>query len=74
MNEIVWPSWLTDELGQPTPAFRSYWHFIRERHRIYLARLAGKAAPWTGDAVLGRYRFKNTSVRQPVRIRAAGRQ
>ena len=60
MNEILWPSWLTDELGQPTAAFRSYWNFIQERHRISLARLAGKAAPWTKDSILGRYKFTNT--------------
>ena len=60
MNKILWPSWLTAKLGQPTAAFRSYWHFIHERHLITLARLAGKAAPWTANSVLGRYKFTNT--------------
>jgi len=60
VNKILWPSWLTAKLGQPSPAFHSYWYFIQERHRIYLARLAGKAAPWTEDAILGRYKFTNT--------------
>jgi hypothetical protein len=60
VNKIVWPSWLTDKLGQPTPAFRSYWNFIQERHRIYLARLAGKVAPWTEDEILRGYKFTNT--------------
>ena len=60
MNKILWPSRLKDKLGQPTPAFHSYWSFIQERHRIYLARLAGKAAPWTEDLILGRYKFTNT--------------
>jgi alpha-glutamyl/putrescinyl thymine pyrophosphorylase clade 1 len=55
MNKILWPSWLTAKLGQPTPAFHSYWNFIRERH---LARW--KAAPWTEDSILGRYKFTNT--------------
>jgi hypothetical protein len=60
VNEILWPTWLTAELGQPTPAFHSYWNLIKERPRIYLARLAGKAAPWTEDSILGRYKFTNT--------------
>jgi hypothetical protein len=60
VSEILWPSWLTAKLGQPTPAFHSYWNFIRERNRIHLARLAGKAAPWTEDSILGRYKFTNT--------------
>ena len=60
MIKILWPSWLTAKRGQPTPAFHSYWNFIQERHRIYLARLAGTAAPWTEDSILGRYKFTNT--------------
>jgi hypothetical protein len=60
VNNILWPSWLTAKLGKPTAAFHSYWNFIQERPRIYLARLAGKPAPWTEDPILGRYKFTNT--------------
>jgi alpha-glutamyl/putrescinyl thymine pyrophosphorylase clade 1 len=60
VNKILWPSWLTAKLGEPTPAFRSYWYFMHERYRVLLARLAGKPAPWTQDPILGRYKFTNT--------------
>jgi hypothetical protein len=39
--------------------FRTYWAFAAERQRIFEARLTGAAAPWTGDAILGSYRFCN---------------
>jgi alpha-glutamyl/putrescinyl thymine pyrophosphorylase clade 1 len=50
------------EMGHltPTVAFTSYWRFIHERLKIYLARLAGKPAPWTEDSVLDGHRFTNT--------------
>src|SRR6266404_755739 len=35
------------------------WHWITERHRIYLKRLAGDPPPWTQDETLQRYRFCN---------------
>jgi alpha-glutamyl/putrescinyl thymine pyrophosphorylase clade 1 len=60
VNKILWPSWLTAEIGEPTEAFLSYWYFIQERHLITLARLAGRAAPWTANSILGRYKFTNT--------------
>jgi hypothetical protein len=60
VNEILWPYWLTVKLGQPTPAFASFWYFIQERYPIYLARLAGKPAPWSSDPILGSKKFTNT--------------
>jgi hypothetical protein len=60
VNKILWPSWLTGEIGEPTEAFLSFWCFIQERFLIFLARLAGKAAPWTANSTLGRYKFTNT--------------
>ena len=60
MSKILWPSWLTAIFGEPTAAFLSYWYFIQERHLVTLARLAGLAAPWTANSVLGRYKFTNT--------------
>jgi len=37
----------------------SYWHLAAERQRVYHARLAGEAAPWTTDPVIAHYRFTN---------------
>lgn len=37
----------------------SYWHLAAERQRVYHARLAGEAAPWTTDPVISQYRFTN---------------
>ena len=39
--------------------FDAYWHFAAERQRIYLARLAGKPAPWTEDPILAEFKFCN---------------
>ncbi|MDX6707224.1 MAG: hypothetical protein QOI48_3070 [Solirubrobacteraceae bacterium] len=39
--------------------YRTYWAFAAERQRIFEARLAGAAAPWTEDPTLGSYRFCN---------------
>jgi hypothetical protein len=36
-----------------------YWYWINERHKIYVAREAGKKYPWTGDKILGTYKFTN---------------
>ena len=44
---------------QPTPVFDTYWRFAAARQAIYLKRLAGDAAPWTDDSILGRHRFTN---------------
>jgi alpha-glutamyl/putrescinyl thymine pyrophosphorylase clade 1 len=60
VNKILWPSWLTAQIGEPTEAFLSFWCFIQERFLIFLARLAGKAAPWTENSILGEYKFTNT--------------
>ncbi len=37
----------------------SYWRLAAERQRVYHARLAGAAAPWTDDVVVSQYRFTN---------------
>lgn len=37
----------------------SYWTLAAERQRVYHARLAGRAGPWTDDDVIARYRFTN---------------
>jgi hypothetical protein len=37
----------------------TYWKFAAERQRIYHRRVAGQAAPWTADPILGRFRFTN---------------
>jgi len=39
--------------------YRTYWAFASERQRIFEARLAGRSAPWTDDAILGSFRFCN---------------
>jgi hypothetical protein len=51
---LIWVR-LKGNLMQPAPFFA----FARTRHKIYLARAAGKAPPWTDDAILQRYRFTN---------------
>ena len=37
----------------------SFFHWINERHLIYLKRMAGVPAPWTDDSILNRYKFTN---------------
>ncbi len=37
----------------------TFWYWINERHRIYLARQAGDEKPWTGDPILREYKFTN---------------
>lgn len=39
--------------------FRLFIHWMNERHRIYLARAAGKKFPWTKDKLLRKYKFTN---------------
>lgn len=39
--------------------YRTYWSFASERQRIFEARLVGRSAPWTDDAILESYRFCN---------------
>lgn len=43
----------------PSEVLTSYWTFAAERQRVYFARLAGEAAPWTDDPVISQYRFTN---------------
>lgn len=35
------------------------WQFAAERQRVYRARVAGQAQPWTTDGILLQYRFTN---------------
>ncbi len=39
--------------------YRAYWSFAAERQRVFDARLAGEAAPWTDDPILRDHRFCN---------------
>lgn len=41
------------------PHFEKFIAFIKERHRIYTRRAAGKSGPWTKDKILAEYRFCN---------------
>jgi hypothetical protein len=38
---------------------QKFFDWINERHRIYLKRRAGDAAPWTEDEILRTYKFTN---------------
>lgn len=40
-------------------ASQKFFAFARERHRVYLKRMSGLPAPWTGDPVLRGHRFTN---------------
>ncbi|MET7738537.1 nucleotide kinase domain-containing protein [Streptomyces sp. NPDC005402] len=42
-----------------TPVFDTYWRFAAARQKVYEARLAGGAGPFTDDPILQRYRFTN---------------
>jgi len=44
---------------RPTPVFDTYWRFAAARQRIYEARLARQAPPWTDDPILSGHRFTN---------------
>jgi len=39
--------------------FSAYWRFAAERQAIFHRRAAGAPPPWTGDPILGRYKFTN---------------
>lgn len=41
------------------PQLDDFWWFLNERHRIYVAKSAGKPKPWTTDVVLQTYKFTN---------------
>jgi len=36
-----------------------FWHWMNERHAIYVRRDAGLPRPWTKDAILDKYKFTN---------------
>lgn len=38
---------------------KAFWYWINERHRIYLAKEAGKPFPWTKDKILQEFKFTN---------------
>jgi hypothetical protein len=42
-----------------TEVYDSYWRFAAERQQIFYQRVLGAAGPWTGDPVLGQYKFTN---------------
>ncbi|MEV7872470.1 nucleotide kinase domain-containing protein [Streptomyces sp. NPDC088124] len=44
---------------EPTPVFDTYWRFAVARQKVYEARLAGGAGPFTDDPILQKYRFTN---------------
>jgi hypothetical protein len=50
---------LKRSLPKPSMVYPVLWQFARERHHIYLIRLAGHAPPWTTDSVLSEYKFTN---------------
>ncbi len=39
--------------------FDTYWRFAAERQAVFFRRLQGHLPPWTGDAILQRYKFTN---------------
>jgi hypothetical protein len=43
----------------PSPVFRTYWTFVRERYDLYGKRVAGERPPWTGFAPFLEYKFTN---------------
>lgn len=43
----------------PDTAEKSFWHYLNERHRIYLRRSAGAPLPWTSDPIFQQYKFTN---------------
>ena len=46
-------------LPKATVVFDTYWRFAAERQRVYFARLLGWDPPWTGDPIIGAFRFTN---------------
>jgi hypothetical protein len=42
-----------------TSVYDAYWRFASERHAIFLRRVDGAPAPWTGDPILREFKFCN---------------
>ena len=40
-------------------AQNDFWHFVNERHNVYLNKEAGKPKPWTQDSILQQWKFCN---------------
>lgn len=40
-------------------ALTDFWHFINERHKIFLKKTVGKPKPWTDDPILRDWKFCN---------------
>ncbi len=40
--------------------YDTYWKFAAERQSIFHRRAKGEGSPWTGDPILGRFKFCNT--------------
>lgn len=50
---------MTDRYAQ-SPSLALFWHWVRERHRIWYRRYVEKLPPpWTDDPYLGAHRFTN---------------
>jgi len=42
-----------------TEAYKTYWHFAKERQDIFMKRILGKKFPWTNDNILRTFKFTN---------------
>lgn len=40
-------------------AYETFWHFINERHQVYINKTAGLPKPWTDDPILQEWKFCN---------------
>ena len=40
-------------------AWMDFWHFINERHKIFLKKTVGRPKPWTDDPILQGWKFCN---------------
>lgn len=55
----VWSGRVAGREVVASEVLESYWFLATERQRVYHARLAGEAPPWTQDPILSHYRFTN---------------
>ena len=59
VSGILPPVTVSARTMHPTAVFDTYWRFAAARQRVYEARLASDAPPWTTDPVLAAHRFTN---------------
>ena len=45
--------------AKTTAVYDSYWRFAAERQRVFYRRVLGAPQPWTGNPVLGTFKFTN---------------